>query len=155
MNWCIYSINLYTSSDLGRDDAKHHLSREGAQHWDGISYGQLLTLGINQVNVFFRTTNIIKKSRLRTDWLMNQPDVAATLRQRQQERQHYAATWLTPYTWIVQSVLENSGFLHGKYYKVLFLNPLQTALNACKHLGFGEMAPLYIPELAPQLKCTA
>ena len=58
------------------------------------------------------------------------------------------------HTQIVQSVVQNSDFLHGKYYKVLFLNPLRTASNAWKHLGFGEMAPPYIPELAPQLKCT-
>ena len=85
---------------------------------------------------------------------MNQPDVAAT-----PAVAAGAATlcsdMVTPYTQIAQSVLENSGFLRGKYYKMLFLSPLRTASNACKHLGVGEMAPPYIPELAPRLKCTA
>ena len=44
---------------------------------------------------------------------------------------------------IHKSVLENSGFLHDKHYKIPFVNPLQTASNACKQLGFGEMAPPY------------
>ena len=57
---------------------------------------------------------------------MNQPDVTATPAVAA-ERQHYAVTWLTPYTRIVQSVLENLCFLHGNYYNVLFLSPLRIA----------------------------
>ena len=56
---------------------------------------------------------------------------------------------------MVESPLTNTSFYSQKYYKVLVLKPLRTSSNACEQLFFGEMAPPYIPELCPQLNCTA
>ena len=75
---------------------------------------------------------------------MNQPDVAAT-----PAAIAGAATLCSD---MVDSVHTNSvvgpwefRFLHGKYCKVLFLNPLRTASNACKHLGLEKWLLLIYP----------